>query len=246
MTARLKDRIALITGASRGIGAAVAKAYANAGAHVILVARTVGGLEEVDDEISVAGGSATLVPLDLTDFDGIDRMAVSIHERWGRLDVLVGNAASLGQLSPVGHIDPDVWERTLSLNLTANWRLIRAFDPLLRQSEAGRVIFVTTGATRSLPPYWGIYSASKMALEGMALTYAREVEKTRLRVNLVNPGATRTEMRAEAFPGEDPATLKPPEHLAETMIRLAEASFMEHGLWVAGDAPFSETTGPMP
>src|SRR5690606_33621817 len=145
--------------------------------------------------------SATLVPLDLTEFDAIDRMGAEIYQRWGRLDVLVGNAAMLGQLSPMGHIPPKVWERAFALNVTANWRLIRSLDPLLRQSAAGRAIFVTSGATQSLPPYWGVYSATKAALEAMVKTYAREVERTRMRVNLVNPGPTRTGMRAQAFPG---------------------------------------------
>ena len=237
MTKPLQDRIALITGASRGIGAAIARGYAEAGAHVVLVARTVGGLEDVDDEIKTAGGNATLVPLDLTETDTIEQMAASIFERWGRLDILVGNAAALGELSPVGHLSPEIWEQTFALNVTANWRLIRAFDPLLRQSDAGRAIFVTSGATRSLPPYWALYSASKAALEAMVFTYAREVARTDIRVNLVNPGPTRTSMRAKAFPGEDPDSLPPPEHLVQTLIRLGEASFAGHGLWVAADQP---------
>ena len=235
MTNRLAGRVALITGASRGVGAAVAKAYAAEGAHVILVARTVGGLEEVDDQIQAAGGQATLVPLDLTEMDGIDRLAAGVFERWKRLDVLVGNAGMLGQLSPLGHIQPSVWDKAFALNVTANWRLIRAFDPLLRQSEAGRAIFVTSGATRRLRAYWGVYSASKAALEALALTYAREVEKTAVRVNLYNPGGTRTGMRAQAFPGEDPASLPPPEHVCETMVRLAEPSFAATGQWIGPD-----------
>ncbi len=237
MVKRLQNRIALITGTSRGIGATVARAYAEAGAHVVLVARTSGGLEEVDDAIQAAGGSATLVPLDLTQPETIEGLGASVFERWGRLDILVANAATLGELAPVGHIAPEVWEQALALNVTANWRLIRAFDPLLRQSDAGRAIFFTSGATRSLPPYWGAYSATKAALEALALTYAREVERTKIRVNLVNPGPTRTAMRAQAFPGEDPESLPPPEHLVETMIRLAEPSFTGHGLWVAADQP---------
>jgi NAD(P)-dependent dehydrogenase (short-subunit alcohol dehydrogenase family) len=242
MTGRLAGRLALITGASRGVGAAVAKAYAAEGAHVILVARTVGGLEEVDDAIQAAGGQATLVPLDLTEFAAIDRLAASVFERWRRLDVLVGNAAILGQLSPLGHIQPEVWDKAFALNVTANWRLIRAFDPLLRQSDAGRAIFVTSGATRRLRAYWGVYSASKAALEALARTYAREVERTAVRVNLVNPGGTRTKMRALAFPGEDPETLPPPEHICETMIRLAEPSFAETGLWIGPDGQPQSTS----
>ena len=237
MTKRLQDRIALITGASRGIGAAIARAYAEAGAHVILVARTTGGLEEVDDTIRAAGGSATLVPLDLTQPETIEGLGASVFERWGRLDILLANAAMLGELAPVGHIAPEVWDQTIALNLTANWRLIRAFDPLLRQSDAGRAIFITSSATRSLPPYWSAYSTTKTALEALVITYAREVERTGIRVNLVNPGPTRTAMRAQAFPGEDPESLRPPEHLVETLIRLAEPSFTGHGLRVAADQP---------
>ncbi len=235
MSGRLAGRIALVTGASRGVGAAVAKAYAAEGAHVVLVARTVGGLEEVDDAIQAAGGQATLVPLDLMEFAGIDRLAASVFERWKRLDVLVGNAAVLGQLSPLGHVQPDVWDKAFALNVTANWRLIRAFDPLLRQSDAGRAIFVTSGATRRLRAYWGVYSASKAALEALAMTYAREVEQTAVRVNLVNPGGTRTKMRAQAFPGEDPDSLPPPEHICETLISLAEPAFAGNGLWIGPD-----------
>ena len=235
MAGRLKDRIALVTGASRGIGAAVAVAYAAEGAHVIAVARTQGGLEELDDAIKAHGGSATLVPLDLAEHDAIDDLGRQIHERWGRLDILCGNAAMLGDLAPVHHIDPKVWDKAFALNVTANYRLIRSCDPLLRASDAGRAIFVTSGATRNLRPYWGIYASSKAALEAIAVIYAREVEKTPIRVNLVNPGPTRTAMRASAFPGEDPDSLPPPEHLAETLIRLAEPGFTQTGLWVAAD-----------
>ena len=234
---RLKDRLALITGASRGIGAAIARAYAAEGAHVILVARTVGGLEEVDDEIQAAGGTATLVPLDLAEGDAIDRLAASIWERWQRLDVLVGNAGMLGQLGPLGHVSPEVWERTFQINLHANWRLIRACDPLLRAGPAGRAIFVTSGITRNLPAYWGPYAASKAALEAMVTTYAREVENSPVRANLVNPGPTRTALRAAAFPGEDAGELPAPDHVAETLIRMASADFTGNGLWVAADAP---------
>ena len=244
MDAPLQDRIALITGASRGIGAAVAIGFAAAGAHVVLVARTVGGLEEVDDAIQAVGGSATLVPLDLTEAGGIEQLGASVYERWGRLDVLVGNAAMLGELSPVGHIEPEIWRQAFELNVHANWRLIRAFDPLLRRSAAGRAIFVTSGATRSLPPYWAAYSASKAALEALVVTYAREIERTAIRVNLVNPGPTRTAMRAQAFPGEDPERLPPPEHLVETLVRLASPAFSGHGLWIPADqsAPLSSLT----
>lgn len=237
MSGRLAGRIALVTGASRGVGAAVARAYAAEGAHVILVARTVGGLEEVDDAIQAAGGQATLAPLDLVEPGGVERLGASVFERWGRLDVLVGNAAMLGQLSPVSHIQPDVWDKAFALNVTANWRLIRVFDPLLRRSDAGRAIFVTSGATRRMPAYWGVYSATKAALEALALTWAHELEQTPVRVNLVNPGPTRTAMRAQAFPGEDPDSLPPPDHVCPTLVRLAEASFTGNGQWVAADAP---------
>jgi len=233
---RLQDRLALVTGASRGIGAAVARAYAAEGAHVVLIARTQGGLEEVDDEIRAAGGSATLVPMDLRQFDAIDDLGRQLFERWGRLDILVGNAAMLGELSPVGHLQPDNWDEAFALNVTANWRLLRSMDPLLRQSAAGRAIFMTSGAARVLPPYWALYSATKAALEALVLTYAREIEKTAVRANLVNPGPTRTRMRAAAFPGEDPQQVPQPEHVAESMICLAEAGFTGNGLWVAADA----------
>ncbi len=235
MAGLLEGRIALITGASRGIGAAVAERYAAEGAHLILVARTTGGLEEVDDRVRAAGGQATLVPMDLLDGDAIDRLGGAVAERWGRLDILVGNAGMLGQLSPVGHFPVDVWERVIALNLTANWRLIRSFDPLLRQSDAARVLFVTSGITQRAVPYWGAYSASKAALESLARTYAIEVQRTNIRVNIVNPGPTRTAMRAEAFPGEDPMTLPPPEALTDTFVALASPAFQETGQWVAAD-----------
>ncbi len=235
MSERLADRVALITGASRGIGAAIARRFAAEGAHVILVARSVEELEKVDDDIQSAGGSATLVPMDLMEWSTIDGLAAPIAERWGKLDVLVGNAAILGRLSPMGHFPPDMWEQVFKLNVHANWRLIRALDPLLRASPAGRAMFVTSGITRNPQPYWGAYSASKAALEAMALTYAAEVAKTNLRVNLINPGPTRTAMRALAFPGEDPESLPAPEQLTEAFVAVAEAGFDGHGLWVSAD-----------
>jgi NAD(P)-dependent dehydrogenase (short-subunit alcohol dehydrogenase family) len=235
---RLAGRIALITGASRGIGAAIAERYAREGAHLILIARTVGGLEEVDDRCRAAGGQpATLVPLDLRQHDGIDNLGAAVFERFGRLDVLVGNAAMLGALSPLGHIAPEQWDQVLALNLTANWRLIRIFDPLLRRSDAGRAIFLTSGITRSAPAYWGAYAASKAALETLVRTYAAEIAATAVRANLVNPGPTRTHLRAQAFPGEDPAQLPPAEHVCETLVRIAEPCFIGNGLWVAADQP---------
>ncbi len=227
---RLQGRVALITGASRGIGAAVAKRFAAEGAHVILVARTVGGLEEVDDAIRAeGGGEATLVPFDLTLMEAIDELGGKVAERFGRLDILVGNAATLGVLSPVGHIDLEVWDQVIALNLTANWRLIRSFDPLLRESDAGRAIFVTSGVASGVFPYWGAYAVSKAGLEILVKTYAGEVTKTKIRVNLLDPGAVRTRMRAQAFPGEDPETLPPPDSLTGPFVELAEPACTRHG-----------------
>ncbi|HYR64599.1 MAG TPA: SDR family NAD(P)-dependent oxidoreductase [Reyranella sp.] len=232
---RLAGRVALITGASRGLGAAAAVAYAGEGAHCVLVARTVGGLEEVDDRIKTLGGSATLVPLDVTDGPGIDRLGAALYERYGRLDVLVGNAGILGTLSPVGHIEPKIFEQVMAVNVTANWRLIRSLDPLLRQSDAGRAIFVTSGIARRVVPYWGAYAASKAALDMLVGIYAAEVAHTNVRVNLFNPGPIRTALRAQAFPGEAPADQTPPEAHAESLIRLALPSCTLNGQWVAGD-----------
>lgn len=229
MTGRLTGRIALVTGASRGIGAAVARRFAEEGAHLILTARTVGGLEEVDDAIqAIGGGPATLVPLDLTRFDEIDRMGAAIFERFGRLDVLVANAGILGGLSPVGHIEPRIWEDAVKVNLTANFRLIRSLDPLLRASDAGRAIFVTTGATGGRA-YWGAYAATKAGLDALVRSYADEMENTPVRVNLLNPGGTRTRMRAEAYPGENPETLKTPESITGLFVDLAEVACTRHG-----------------
>ena len=229
MACRLKGRIALITGASRGIGAAVARRFAIEGAHPILTARTVGGLEEVDDEIQAMGGNATLIPVDLTEMNQIDQMGGAIHERFGRLDILVGNAATLGILSPVAHVTPAVWEKTIALNTTVNYRLIRSFDPLLRRSNAGRAIFVTSGAAKRSFPYWGPYSVGKAALEALVRTYAGEVAKTPVRANLIDPGIVRTALRAEAFPGEDPMTLAAPEDVTEPFVMLAEPGCLENG-----------------
>ena len=226
---RLEGRIAFVTGASRGIGRAVAKRFAAEGAHVVALARTQGALEELDDEIREAGGQATLVPLDLTDFDQIDRTGAALFERFKRLDVLVGNAGVLGTMGPIAHMDPAVWEQVMAVNLTANWRLIRGFDPLLRASDAGRAIFVTSGAARGARAYWGGYAVSKAALEMVVGTYAAEMEKNHVRINLVDPGATRTVMRAEAYPGEDPLSLKEPESLTDVFVTLAEPACARHG-----------------
>ncbi len=217
----LSGRVALVTGASRGIGRATALALSEAGAHVILVARNVDGLEEVDDQIKRTGGEATLVPLDLKDFDGLDRMGASIFERWGKLDAVVGNAGVLGLLTPIAHLQPEVWwDELIAVNVTANLRLIRSCDPLLKRSDGGRAVFVSSGAAQKNTPYWGGYAASKAALESLVLSYARECADTNVRVNLFNPGATRTKMRAQAMPGEDPMSLPAPEDIAPQIVEL--------------------------
>ena len=221
----LEGRIALVTGASRGIGRASAIALAKAGAHVILVARTVGGLEETDDEIQKAGGSATLVPMNLRDFDAIDRLGASIYERWGKLDAFLGNAGVLGQLTPLAHLEPKTFQEVMEVNVTANWRLIRSLDPLLRLSDAGRVLFVTSGAARKHIPFWGGYAVSKSALEILALTYAVECEPTNIKVNLINPGPMRTLMRKKAMPGENPEDLVQPEAMAFKVVEMLSPSY---------------------
>ena len=230
---RLAGRVALVTGASRGIGAAVAKAFAAEGAHVILLARTVGGLEEVDDAIQAAGGKATLLPLDLALPSQIAAIGPTVAERFKRLDILVANAGILGSLSPVAMSDPKIWEDVFRLNVLANYHLIRTLDPLLRGSDAGRAIFVTSGAAHMNMPFWGAYAASKAALEALAKTYAAEVAYSPLKVNILNPGVVRTAMRAEAFPGEDPLTLPEPESIVESFIELASPQFSKTGRTVA-------------
>jgi NAD(P)-dependent dehydrogenase (short-subunit alcohol dehydrogenase family) len=226
---RLAGRLALVTGATRGIGRAVALAYAREGAHLILTGRTAGALEEVDDEIREMGGSPTLLTLDLKRHDKIDALGPTIYQRWQKLDILVGNAGVLGPLSPLGHVTAEAWDEVLQVNLTANWRLIRTLDPLLRKSDAGRAIFVSSGIATNPRAYWGCYGVSKAALEALVKTYAHEVENSAVRVNLVNPGPTRTKMRAQAYPGEDPASLKAPEDVVETFVRLAEPSCTDNG-----------------
>jgi NAD(P)-dependent dehydrogenase (short-subunit alcohol dehydrogenase family) len=231
MTAgRLAGRVALVTGASHGIGRAVALRFAREGAELVLVGRTQGALQAVDDEVRKLGGYASLVPADLADFAVIDRMGAAVYERWGRLDVLVGNAGVLGTLTPLGHIDPKTWDEVIAVNLTANWRLIRSFDPLLRASDAGRAIFVTSGVAQGRA-YWGAYAVSKGALETLARTWAHEVANTKVRVNLINPGATRTRMRAAAYPGEDPRTRKPADDpaLLEAFVSLADLTCARNG-----------------
>jgi NAD(P)-dependent dehydrogenase (short-subunit alcohol dehydrogenase family) len=225
----LNGRIAVVTGASRGIGRAAALALAQAGAHVVALARTQGGLEELDDAIRAGGGTATLVPLDLKDFDALDRLGAAIHERWGKLDIFLGNAGILGELAPITHIDQPVWDAVMGINVTANWRLIRSLDPLLRASDAGRAIFLSSAAAHKCTAYWGPYSISKAALEALARTYAAETASTPVRVMLVNPGPLRTAMRHAAMPGEDPMTLKTPEDLSPHLVRLAAPDWTETG-----------------
>ena len=225
----LADRIALVTGASRGIGAALALQLAQAGAHVVAVARTVGGLEELDDKIKSAGGSATLVPLDVKDSDGIARLALALHERYGRLDVLIGNAGMLGPLSPLGHVEPKDWDNLLSVNVTANWQLIRCMDPLLRSARAGRAVFLTSAVAYKGRAYWGPYAASKAALDALVRSYAAECATTNVRANLFAPGPTRTRMYLSAFPGIDPQTLPTPEEVAKAIVPLCLPGCAESG-----------------
>jgi NAD(P)-dependent dehydrogenase (short-subunit alcohol dehydrogenase family) len=225
----LEGRVALVTGASRGIGKAAAQALASSGAHVILVARTVGGLEDADDEIQKAGGTATLVPLDLKDFSAIDRLGASIYERWGKLDAFFGNAGVLGAISPLSHLEPKTFQELIDVNVTANWRMIRSFDPLLRASDAGRALFVTSGAARKHAPFWGGYAMAKAALESLAMTYAAECANTNVRVNLLSPGPLRTAMRARAMPGEDPQSLAPPEAVTPLIVDLLSPGCARNG-----------------
>ncbi len=225
----LSSRIALVTGASRGIGYATALALARAGAHVVATARTVGGLEELDDAIKSAGSTATLVPLDLRDHDGIARLAVALDERYHKLDILVGNAGVGGPSSPLDHVQPKDWDEVFAVNVTANWQLIRYLNSLLQKSDAGRVVFVTSGASALARAYRGPYSASKAAIEALARTYANENASTNVRVNLHSPGPTRTRLRAIVMPGEDPMTLPTAEDVAQTIVPLCLPSFQETG-----------------
>jgi len=229
MAKQLENRVAVVTGASRGLGRAIALTLAKEGAHIIALARTQGGLEELDDEIKGIGGSATLVPSDIKDYPAIDRLGAAIFERWKKLDILIGNAGILGKLSPLGHIDPKVFEDVMAVNVTANWRLIRSLDPLLRASDAGRAVFVSSGVAQNPLPYWGPYSISKAALEAMVRTYAAENNSTTVRANCFSPGPTRTRMRAQAMPGEDPETLPTPEDVAEQLVALCLPSFTDNG-----------------
>ncbi len=233
MSKPLENKVALVTGASRGIGSAAARALAAAGAHVVLVARTVGALEDVDDAVQKAGGSATLVPLDLKDFAALDRLGASIFERWGRLDAFLGNAGVLGAITPLAHLEPKAFQELLDVNVTANWRLIRSLDPLLRRADAGRALFLTSGAARKHTPFWGGYAMAKAALESLALTYAAECAGTDIKVNLLSPGPLRTAMRAKAMPGEDPATLAPPDAVAPLIVELLSPACGKNGELVA-------------
>jgi len=233
MTSQQK-RIALVTGATRGIGRAIALELARAGAHVIALGRTQGALEELDDDIRKLGGEATLAPCDLKDFPALDRLGLAIHERWKRLDVLVANAGILGPVTPLAHIDPPKWDETFAINVTANWRLIRSMDPLLRASDAGRAVFVTSGVgSKAEPsPYMGAYAASKAALDMLARTYAAETAKTsNVRVMVANPGPLRTRMRATLMPGEDPMTLRAPEEFAASVAKLCAPEWTRTGLF---------------
>jgi len=226
----LSNKIALVTGASRGIGAAVAKAYAKAGAHVILLARNVSGLEQVDDEIVQGGGKATLMPVDLLKLETLDNLGPTLYERFGKLDIFVGNAGLLGTLGPLAQADPKEFQKVMDVNVMANYRLIRTLDPLLRASPNGRAIFVSTGAgVTHGRAYWGAYSVSKAGLESMAQVYADETKETNLRVNVIDPGAVRTEMRKSAKPGENPMSLPAPEETTQGFLNLAADGCTKHG-----------------
>ncbi len=226
----LENRIALVTGASRGIGKAVALELAQAGAHVICLARTVGALEELDDEIKSKGGNSTLVPCDIKDFDALDRLGATIYQRWGKLDIFVANAGILGPISPLAHVDVKSFDAVIATNVTANWRFIRSLDPLLTASDAGRAIFISSAAAHKAKAYWGAYAISKAALEVMARTYADEVTNiSNTKVMVVNPGPLRTRMRKDAMPGEDPMILRTPEDLAPHVMRLASPEWHQTG-----------------
>jgi len=229
MPPSLTNRIALVTGASRGIGYATARALARQGAHIIAVARTQGGLEELDDEIRKDGGSATLVPLSVTDSDGIARLGAALHERHGKIDILVGNAGVAGPSSPLGHIDLKPWNDVIAVNITANFQLIRCMEPLLKQSDAGRAVFITSGVANKAIAYLGPYAASKAALETLVRVWAHETVSTPIRVNLFSPGPIRTRMRATVFPGEDPMTLDTPEQAAEFIVPMCAPDWTETG-----------------
>lgn len=227
MSYPLEGRVTLVTGASRGIGYASAIALAEAGSDIIALARTQGGLEALDDAIKATGRSCTLVPMDLTQPEGIDRLGAIINERWGKLDGLLANAGMLGDITPVPHLDPKTWDKLMAVNLTANYRLIRSLDPLLRASDAGRALFLTSGVADTRRAYWGAYAATKAGLEALVQSYAKEAEVTPLKVNLLNPGATRTAMRAKAMPGEDPSTLPTPKDLTPLIVKMLSPAYTQ-------------------
>lgn len=229
MVPDLKGRVAVVTGASRGIGYFTALALAKAGAHVVACARTVGGLEELDDAIKAAGGSATLVPFDLADMKAIDALGGAIHERWGKLDIMVANAGVLGTISPIGHVEAKVFEKVMTINVNATWRLIRTLEPVLLKSDQGRALILSSSAAHKCKPFWGPYSASKAAVEALARTWAAETQRTALRIVSVDPGGTRTAMRAQAFPGEDPETLPHPSAVAESLLPLTGPELTDTG-----------------
>lgn len=229
MTIDLKGRVAVVTGASRGIGYFTALELAKAGAHVVACARTVGGLEELDDAIKAAGGSATLVPFDLADMAAIDKLGGAINERWGKLDIMVANAGVLGTISPIGHVEAKVFEKVMNINVNATWRLIRSLEPLLIKSDAGRALILSSSAAHKCKPFWGPYSASKAAVEALARTWAGETERLPLRILCVDPGATRTAMRAQAMPGEDPETVPHPSEVAAKLLPLVGPDQTETG-----------------
>lgn len=230
MTGKLDGKVALITGATRGIGAGVILALAREGAHIIMVGRTTGALEEMDDAVRELGAEATLVPMDLNDAEAIDRLGGHVASTWGKLDILIGNAGILGPISPMGHIPPREWDQLMAINVTANYRLIRAFDPLLRAAESGRATFVTSTVAESCRAYWGGYAITKAALNCMVKTYANEIgNNTNVRANLINPGPIRTSMRAAAVPGEDPETLDTPHDIAPLFVKMSLPEFQANG-----------------
>lgn len=246
MSPDFSGRVALVTGASRGIGYALAKALGQAGAHVIAVARTTGGLEELDDEIRAGGGSATLVPLDLLeDMAGIDRLGGAIHERWGKLDVLAANAAMLGTISPIGHVEAKVFEKVMGLNVTATWRVMRSMEPLLRAADSGRAVVLSSAAAQSCRPFWGPYSVSKAAVEALTRTWAAELASTKVRINAVDPGVARTAMRAQAMPGEKPETLPHPSEIAAAILPLMTPATTDTGrLFIVPEKRFADWRKP--
>jgi NAD(P)-dependent dehydrogenase (short-subunit alcohol dehydrogenase family) len=229
MTKSLAGKVALVTGASRGLGFATALHLAKAGAHIIATARTKGGLEELDDAVKAAGSTATLVPMNITDLDAVDRLGAAIFERHKKLDILIGNAGTLGKLTPLAHVEPKVWDEALAINLTSNYRLIRSMDALLQAAPAGRAVFVTSGLAYKCLPYWGTYSIGKAALEALMKTYAAEVATTNIRVNCFSPGPTRTKMRATAMPGEDPETLPTADEVSAQILPMCLPEFSDNG-----------------